>query len=277
MNLKIGLIGAGAVAHGIADAIILNGLSIKTVVSRQKIHARRLAKRIGAKKFGTDYSLLDDCNLVIIAASDAALKTIAKTISLIVFKSNTVTITHTSGSLTSDILQPAKSNAYANVTIASMHPMQTFLSQPNPWKKLRANTYFGIEGEKKALPIITQFVRCINASSILVPKEYKSLYHIGGIMASNFLVALLYEIKKLYDHFGWNEKQTLAVILPLMKETIDNIQTRGITSSLTGPASRKDLAMIRSHFKILLSRSHEIAKLYKYLTDICLQITLNKL
>ncbi|MBX7150248.1 DUF2520 domain-containing protein [bacterium] len=276
MNLKIGLIGAGAVAYGIADAILLSGLSIKAIVSRNKSHAQRLAKRIGIKKFGTNYQLLDDCNFVITAASDISLKKIAKEVSHVAFRSNSVTMVHTSGSLTSDILQPAKSNAHADVTIASMHPMQTFLLRSTRRKKMRENTYFGIEGEKKALKNINHFVRQIKAKTILVPKSYKSLYHIGGIMASNFVVALLYEIQKLYNNLDWNEKQTLAVVLPLMQATIANVQAHGTVSSLTGPASRKDITTIRSHIKILSKKSHEIARLYRYLTDICLKITLNK-
>lgn len=277
MIFKIGIIGAGAVAYGMTDAISLSGLSIKTVVSRKKNHAQRLARRIGTKKFGTDYRLLSDCNFIIIAASDASLTEIAKKTAIIAFKSNAVTIVHTSGSLSSDVLQSAKANIHTSVSIASMHPMQTFLSRSTSKKKLPVNTCFGIEGEKKALKITRQFLRRIDARAVLVSKENKSLYHIGGIMASNFVVALFYEILNLYKKLGWSEKQMLAVVTPLLNETIANMQDQGIVPSLTGPASRKDMSMIQYHYKILSKESVEIAKLYQYLTDICLKITLNKL
>ena len=114
--MRIGLIGAGRVAHHLAH--VLNAQhQIVQIYSRSLDKAQHLAAQVGAEAIAEVEQLHSDLDLLIIAVSDQA---IAQVIQEIYHDLNHVLIVHTSGSTKLDVLQQhhARSGVF--------YPLQTF-------------------------------------------------------------------------------------------------------------------------------------------------------
>lgn len=273
---RIGIIGAGALGQALAQRMYQSGYTVSAVVSRSTVSAKKLAVKTKCLNFGTDFMLLKNCNVVIMAVPDAAIRPVAKKLTAIPFTHSKMIIVHTSGTLTSSVLSDAKKNRKSSVFTASMHPMQTFPRKIN-WNKKKLTDqfdgiYFGIEGDSFALKHIKKIILALNARLIIVPENKKTLYHTGGVFASNFLVASMHIVKSMYDEMGLNEKKTIAIMYPIIRQTLKNITERGTRYSMSGPVARKDFKTIAHHRKVMKRFNPDYEKAYKALTQILFSI-----
>lgn len=279
-SLSIGLIGAGALGNALAQRLSDKGFTVSAIVSRTSRSARLLASKTKCKIAGIDFSLLRECNFIIITVPDSQIRHVGKKLQNISFRHPETTVVHTSGTLTSSTLGKLKQNKRHNIYVASMHPMQSF-PKKKLWNKETLakhfrNIYFGIEGDDAALRIIKKIVSTIGGRTVIIPKEKKALYHMGGVFSSNFLVALLYSTRNMYAQIGLDENQTFDILFPIVKQTLENVKTDGVAVSLTGPALRKDRAVIQSHLRELESLGSNYQKIYRELTSICYIVAASK-
>jgi predicted short-subunit dehydrogenase-like oxidoreductase (DUF2520 family) len=72
-------------------------------------------------------------------------------------------------------------------------------------------------------------------------------YHAAATVASNHLVALLGQAARLADAAGVPP----AALLPLVYATLENVETLGPESALTGPVARGDVDTVRRHLDVL--------------------------
>jgi predicted short-subunit dehydrogenase-like oxidoreductase (DUF2520 family) len=279
-TLRIGLIGAGALGTAMAYRLHQKGFDVTSIISRNEATVRRLGLKINCARTGKNFKLLDTCNFIIIAVPDAQVKSVAKTIKQIPFQNSNVILVHTSGSLNAVSMKRRNQNSRSKLFSASMHPMQSFPAKMK-WSKRALenhfrNIYFGIEGDAAAIPIVKQLVKNIGARSLIIPNKKKELYHMGGVVTSNFMVALAHIAMKIYEKIGLNEKTTLQLLRPIMFQTLENLQQLGIADSLTGPVVRNDLSTISNHSRILKQLNPDFQNVYKDLTAICFRITKHK-
>ncbi len=178
---------------------------------------------------------------------------------------------HTSNCLTSDELLPLKlKGAYT----ASFSPLQTFTGI-EPWKDIELNPFNGIyflaEGDKEALQAAREIAGDLGATALIVNKDKKIYYHIAAVCASNFLIAilklsesqLLKTIEPLEGEKG-KQAQGIEIMFPLIRQTLENVASRGVGASLTGPFKRKEMGIIEKHLEHL---EGDEAALYKALTE----------
>lgn len=176
---------------------------------------------------------------------------------------------HTSNSLTSDeLLSLKEKGAYT----ASFSPLQTFAgSGPStgngPEADLFKGVYFLAEGDEPAVALAREIAGRLGARLLVVDKDEKIYFHIAAVCASNFLISILKlsenQLKKTGVH-GVDGHVDIKVLLPLIRRTLDNVETLGVDASLTGPVKRKETGVIRSHLEHL---DGEDSALYKALTD----------
>ncbi len=90
-----------------------------------------------------------------------------------------------------------------------------------------------------------------------IKTEDKALYHASAVVISNYMVTLVNEGISYMKHMGFDEDRVKAMMLPLLKGTIDNIESLGCVDGLTGPIVRGDTDTIKRHLEVIDSRLDE--------------------
>lgn len=185
---------------------------------------------------------------------------------------------HTSNSLTSDELVALKSKG---AFTASFSPLQTFAgfdpSREDMGLNLFKDIYFLAEGDSEALKIAGEIAKALGSNLLIVNKDKKVYFHIAAVCASNFLIAVLklaenqlhktsgVDISSAPGVLGNDAKMAdIKIMLPLIRQTLKNVEIRGVGESLTGPAKRKEMGIIQKHLEHM---EGDEADLYKALTE----------
>ena len=89
--------------------------------------------------------------------------------------------------------------------------------------------------------------------------------HISAIFACNF-TNHMYSVAEKILH---NENINFSILLPIIKQSINKIESGNVAELQTGPAKRKDLRIIKNHLKELKDLNY--SKLYKIISDEIMQ------
>jgi predicted short-subunit dehydrogenase-like oxidoreductase (DUF2520 family) len=174
-------------------------------------------------------------------------------------------ILHTSGVLTSDVLEPLQKEG---AETGSFHPVQTFAHKAiskvdvKPLKGI----YVAVEGTNRAVKVGSRIAREIGARTLIIRKEDKVLHHICCVIASNYLVSMLSQIESLGGKIrinGFNERSFFSIYAPLIKQTIANVAKKGALKSLSGPIERGDIETVKTHLEDLAAKAPELSEIYK--------------
>lgn len=252
-KLKIGFIGYGRVGKVFGYFLKKKGFKI-TAISDKKM-----------KNFDNS-KVAKSCDLIFVATPDKEIKNVYLEIEKYL-KTNTY-LGHFSGSLPADILNWQKKKK--KIHLFSLHPIQTFGNFKKAIEYL-PTTYFAIEGTKKGKEMAKKIVKEISNKYFYLNKKDKPLYHLM-CTTTNFLFPLFnftFQIAKKL-------KIKKEVILPLVKTTIENIFEKEIEKVVTGPAVRKERAVISLHQKFLKKFFPQYLKMYKILTKELTKIATKK-
>ena len=96
---------------------------------------------------------------------------------------------------------------------------------------------------------------------IIYISEFSPLYHVGAMMASNFITILLLAAENLLKLFTKNEKDTMILI--------DSLSSTGLNAffrnhRISGPIARGDTSIMEKHRSVLKGKKEEI--IYQALT-----------
>ncbi|MCP5051862.1 MAG: DUF2520 domain-containing protein [bacterium] len=172
-------------------------------------------------------------------------------------------IFHTSNSLTSDHLNFLREKG---AVVGSFSPLQTFPAfDPVNVKNVFDGVYFLAEGDSGAIGLVEDICVRLNAKLLRVDKDKKIYFHIAAVAASNFLISILkLSERQLRKAGNQGEPPDISVLLPLVRQTLKNVESKGVEESLTGPFKRKEAGVIERHLELL---DKDDAALYKALTD----------
>ncbi len=154
---------------------------------------------------------------------------------------------HTSGALSSEILQELKS---IGCKIGSIHPLVS-ISDAVLGANRFENAYFCIEGDDEAVEIAEKIVENLNGKSFSIETKYKTLYHASAVTACGHLVALIDVAIEMLTKCGLDEKNAQEILLPLIKSTIENLTIQTTAEALTGTFARADVETLEKHLEIL--------------------------
>lgn len=260
--MKISIIGAGRVGQTLGRLAHTVGYEIIDVVCRTSRSANRAVIFIGAGKAQSlARVVLSQTDIVFITTPDDQ---IAKAVELINQSSlKRAVALHTSGALSSEVLQPLKIHGFA---VGSCHPLQSFAS-PNSGLSLIPQTYFCIEGDGRAVRQARRFVKAIGANHFEIAKEKKHLYHAAAVLASGGVTTLLSAALELLSHCGLSEREARRVLLPLAEGTIQNLAAVGAAKALTGPVRRGDAGTVRKNMQALADVDLALVEIYRLLTE----------
>jgi predicted short-subunit dehydrogenase-like oxidoreductase (DUF2520 family) len=129
--------------------------------------------------------------------------------------------------------------------IASFHPIQTFPSDPDP--EIFRDIWISLQGDKDLLHLLEGFAESLGAKTVQVTSAEKQQLHVAAVFACNYMVTIAGAAKKLLP----DENRTMELLAPLMRQTLDQILTKGPGEALTGPLRRGDLQTLRNHLQSL--------------------------
>jgi predicted short-subunit dehydrogenase-like oxidoreductase (DUF2520 family) len=130
------------------------------------------------------------------------------------------------------------------------------------------NVVYGFEGDKTALPVARQVVKALGGKLVQIPKEEKILYHIAGVIASNYSVALLGAVDDIIKRMDGGIE--LAHFKPIVRTSIENAFQQSPAQALTGPIARGSFTTVERHV-------HELQKTNRLLAGIYRQVGLQAL
>ncbi len=251
--MSVGIIGAGIVGSTIAIKLGNRGYNIKFIASRTTQKAEELARQTGAQVVDVP-GLIESSEVVFITTPDYAIEPLVLEFAA-KFKPGQLVI-HCSGALSSQILGPAKASG---ARVLSIHPLQSFASINQALAGIEG-AHFSVEGDDPGAGVA--IVQAIGGIPHICSAKRKVLYHAGACFVSNYLVVLADIGVNLMELAGFNRKEALSSLLPLIQGTVDNLKGLGLPNSLTGPVSRGDIGVVMDHLSQL---PDEYQTLYKTL------------
>jgi len=261
--MNVGIIGAGRLGSAFAIALSKAGFRIGGVYSKSEESCRLLCQKVGIEMKNSIEIVVQNSDLILLAVPDNHIGSIASEFASCINKEyiEKKIFLHLSGALTSDILQPLRN---LGAFTGSFHPIQTFADKDNGWKKLY-NCFFGFEGCSKAVECVEAIVDKLDGKLVSIKKEQKNLYHAAACIISNYTVTLFHIMNQLLEKTGIDNKTATDAFLPLLKNTVDNIEKLGYINALTGPISRGDHKVIAKHIDSILKEAPEYETIYKVL------------
>jgi predicted short-subunit dehydrogenase-like oxidoreductase (DUF2520 family) len=236
--MKITMIGAGKVGGHLARRLCELGHDIVQVFSRDLQRANGLAREIHAE-FTNDLGQINDrADLYLLAVPDDAIENIAAFFSQEKYKDKLVA--HTSGSTPMALLS-GQNLQHCGV----FYPLQSFSL-----------------GKK---PDFSQVPICIDAllpedmyqlkmlALQISPKVYaindaqRGVLHVAAVFANNFTNYLFHISQQILE----KEELPFELLLPLIQETANKLETGTPADMQTGPAIRGDVHTLERHLNYL--------------------------
>ncbi|UTW46066.1 DUF2520 domain-containing protein [bacterium SCSIO 12696] len=259
----INIIGAGRLGKSLAKLWHSKGLvKIARVCNRSRESAQEATHFIGAGTAADNLATLPPATLWLVATADGEIEAVAKQLASHNIVTRGDVVFHCSGSLSSGCLTSLRNQG---AHTASVHPIHSF-ADPQTTQQTFAGTHCACEGDEDALRRITPLFERIGGNTFtLASSTRKALYHSATVMACNYLVTLQESALSMLQQAGIERKKGLELLAPIVRQTADNIATKGTVSALTGPLARGDSNTIRQHIAAMQQFSPEQLGLYQQL------------
>ena len=255
MAARIGFVGAGRIAKGLAWGLAQSGQDVVAVASRSLASAQQLAARIaGCEASAGAQSVVERADLIFITVPDDAIAAVAA--SLIWRKG--ASVVHCSGATEVSALASA---ADAGARIGGFHPLQLFADPEVGLASLPGCTV-AIEAEQPLLAQLESLAAALQCRTILLPPGCRARYHASAHYAAGFVITLLKQAADVWQSFGISREDTIRALLPLLRGTAASVERSGLAQGLAGTYSRGDVGTMKKHLADMERVGPEALKLY---------------
>jgi predicted short-subunit dehydrogenase-like oxidoreductase (DUF2520 family) len=142
----------------------------------------------------------------------------------------------------------------------SLHPLMTVTASGADFSGAGA----AIDGATpRALELARALAVALGMRPVRVAPEDRALYHAAASVASNFLVTLEAAAERLAADAGLER----AMLVPLVRATVENWAALGGDRALTGPVARGDDATVGRQRAAVEERAPELLELFDALVD----------
>lgn len=253
--VRIGFIGAGRVAKGLAWGLARSKHDIVAAASRSLASAEQLAARIAGCRPGTDaQDVADRADLVFITVPDDAIAAVAAGVKW----RPGMAVVHTSGATEVAVLAPA---ADQGAQTGGFHPLQFFADAEVALAGLPGCT-IGIEAEQPLLSRLEELAAALQCRVLRLPPGCRARYHAGAHYAGGFVFALLQEATDMWRSFGASREDAVRALVPLLRGTATAAERLGLARGLAGTYSRGDLGTVKKHLEDLARLGPDTLQLY---------------
>ena len=247
-NFSVTLIGAGNVASWLVFALTKAGIPIRQIYGRNLQKCQKLAEKCHAEAIDNLSNLKNNSDLYIFSLKDDAYKLVIPSIP---FRLPMAAIT--AGSVSQEVLSPI-ADRYGVV-----YPPQSF-TQGADFSDIEVPLCIEGSDENTAKELFA-FAQKISSNVQYVNELQRKRLHMAAVFSSNFTNAMYGIGFDLLEKEGLDPK----MLLPLLQNTLDKLQTLSPWQSQTGPASRSDKKVMNEHLELLEdSDLQDIYKLISY-------------
>ena len=252
---RIGFIGAGRVAKGLAWGMAQSGQRVVAAASRSPDSAAQLAARIaGCRALADAQDVVDGCDLIFITVPDDAIAAVAASLK---WRKESAAI-HCSGATEVAALASA---ARAGAHTGGFHPLQLFADPEVALAGLPGCT-IAIEAEAPLLAQLEQLAGALQCRTIRLPPGCRARYHAAAHYAAGFVITLLNQAVELWQSFGVGREDTIRALLPLLRGTAASVERSGLAQGLAGTFSRGDIGTLERHLADLTRAGPDALRLY---------------
>jgi predicted short-subunit dehydrogenase-like oxidoreductase (DUF2520 family) len=99
-----------------------------------------------------------------------------------------------------------------------------------------------------------KIIRQMDGVAVRLSGTNRAAYHAAGIFACGFVLVLMETGTRLLMSQGFKRRQALRALLPLARQTLDNLERVGPHAAWTGPLSRGDFSTVERHVRALASQ-----------------------
>ena len=268
MSDTLSIVGAGRIGRSLGRRLHELGWRVGVVTTRSVPTAREAVRAIGAGQAEDKLtSRLLASNVVLITTPDSAIEAVAAELAALGGKEwRGKVVLHTSGSLDVSVLRPL---AEAGAATGSIHPMQTFSGQNIPDLK---GLVFGIDGSSGALKIARKMIRQMGGVAVRLSGTNKAAYHAAGSFACAYVLALVETGTRILMTQGFTRRQATRALLPMTRQTLDNLECIGPRASWTGPLTRDDFSTVGRHVDALADFPPEYLEAYEALSRLTVSV-----
>lgn len=262
----ITIIGPGAVGTSLLDFFLSSHYQVQSVWDRRSIIHYENGKpgRIKERKG----NVIDENDLgttLFLTVPDDQIRRLSEHLAEQSVQWNERVVIHCSGNLLSGECESLQKKG---AVVASMHPIQTF-TRGDRAERLK-NIYVSLQGDGDLIEQLSGLVQEMGSKPVILQPNQKRNLHLAAVIACNYLVVLLSQSEQLLKDSGI--KDELNVLKPLIVQTLENLFSKGVEKSLTGPISRGDTGSVLKHME-LIENNPSLMLLYKAMGNIALKIT----
>ena len=247
----ITVVGPGRLGGALAIALSRSGHQIRSIVYRSRRSGQKLASRIvpSPPVYSIDNIKKITSPIVLIAVQDeeipAAVSSIESSLE------GVAAVFHTSGSLSSAILEPIRKKGIA---VASLHPLASISDWTDGPTRFKG-AYFCLEGDKKAVQIGKKIASILGGIPFVIEAERKALYHAAALTAAGHVTALFDIAVGFMTRSGVERATARKLLQPLLAGVASNLTHQDTDKALTGTYARGDSGTMKRHLIALTSHA----------------------
>ncbi|MCB9033208.1 MAG: DUF2520 domain-containing protein [Chitinophagales bacterium] len=250
----ISFIGSGNVATHLAKELYLKGYTIQQICSRYLENANILANQVEAQGIDHLDALDTTVDLIFCCTKDDLIK---KIINRIVDTNNIHAIVHTSGTVGLEVFNDFEDKI---INKGIFYPLQSFSKTvPVNFKTIpigitTTNNLFEAQ--------LLQIANTISEKAFVITDNDRKHLHLSAVLVNNFTNHLF----ALGQQYCEQHQLDFKLLLPLIQQTIQRIETIAPINAQTGPAKRKDFEIINNHIN-MLNNNELVQAIYISLTN----------
>jgi predicted short-subunit dehydrogenase-like oxidoreductase (DUF2520 family) len=211
---RVAIVGAGRLGTALAAALRAAGLEVEGPLGRGRAPAR--------------------CDAVVLCVPDAEIPVAANIVA-----GAAPLVGHTSGATPLGALAVA----HDGTARFGLHPLQAFPAGAGP--EAFADAGCAVAGSTpRALRFAARLARRLGMVPFEIDDDGRAAYHAAASIASNFLVTLQAAAEEVAAGAGLERDEARALLVPLLRRTVENLAALGPERALTGPIARGDEATI---------------------------------
>jgi predicted short-subunit dehydrogenase-like oxidoreductase (DUF2520 family) len=204
--LRVGIVGAGRVGTALARALRDAGVEVDGPVGRGERPSR--------------------CDAIVLCVPDAEIAAAAEAVT-----AAAPLVGHTSGAT------PLAALAHTGVPGFGLHPLQSFA---HPGVRFEGAGAAVAGTTPEALAFASELAERLGMNPFEIDDEGRAAYHAAASVASNFLVTLEAAAEAIATGAGLERDEARRLMLPLVRQTVENVAELGPEAALTGPVARGD-------------------------------------
>jgi predicted short-subunit dehydrogenase-like oxidoreductase (DUF2520 family) len=155
-----------------------------------------------------------------------------------------------------------------------LHPMQSFPNRNDII--LLEDLAFTFQGEDSVYKELLKLFKKLNLTVIPLQLKSPEAYHLMGVISSNLMIALFSIAEQLGKMNGLNSDDTRELLLPLMKQSLKNLEKNSTFDALSGPLKRGAFDIIQKHEQFLESFSESYQDIYRLLNQELMENVISK-